>query len=502
MQLIPSDIWEQYSAVLKKRAVPVTLHADYRKWLQYYLDFRGKYSLPDSKSEQVRLFVQKLREKKQTPEQQKQAAHALSLYFEIPRKIDNKTPLAQINTEKAVKATSPSTPRNHNSPYPLLILRGGGGAGGVTIKGESSNTLSRAEAAQRSSSQPLDSSDIGQASAPLAGKRFNEWRCLKKSASPSWDKIIDSLAAEIKMRHYSRKTLKTYADWSRKFQSYLRNKPPDELSATDVKSYLTYLAVNCKVAASTQNQAFNALLFLFRHILKKDFGDHKDIPRAKKSKYIPVVLSRKEIDAVLKHLRHPYNLVVKLLYGCGLRLFECVKLRVKNFNFDAGILTLHGKGSKDRTVPIPQTIMPELTAQFELIKKLHDADIAAGYAGVFLDDQLEKKYPKAAKEFIWQWFFPQQSLTFVDETKERRRYHLHEKHVQEALYEAVRRAKLTKRVTSHTFRHSFATHLLQANYDIRTIQTLLGHSDVRTTMIYTHCVPSRTVKEMKSPLDF
>ena len=274
------------------------------------------------------------------------------------------------------------------------------------------------------------------------------------------------------------------------------------MSAEDVKAYLTYLAVKCTVSASTQNQAFNSLLFLYRHILKKDFGDHKDIPRAKKSKYIPVVLSRREIDAVLKHLSYPYDLAVKLLYGCGLRLFECVKLRVKNFNFDDGILTVHGKGSKDRSVPIPQIIMPELTAQFEAIKKLHDEDLAKGYAGVFLDDQLEKKYPSAVKDFIWQWFFPQQSLTFVEGTRELRRYHLHETHIQLALYEAVRRAKLTKRVSSHTFRHSFATHLLQANYDIRTIQTLLGHSDIRTTMIYTHYIPSKTVKEAKSPLDF
>jgi integron integrase len=244
------------------------------------------------------------------------------------------------------------------------------------------------------------------------------------------------------------------------------------------------------------------LLFLYRHILKKDFGDHQDIPRAKKSKYIPVVLSRQEIDAVVKHLEYPYDLAVKLLYGCGLRLFECVKLRVKNFNFDAGILTVHGKESKDRAVPIPQKIVSELTAQLEAVKKLHDEDLAAGFAGVFLDDRLEKKYPKAAKDFIWQWFFPQRPLTSVEDAKERRRYHLHETRIQQALYEAVRRAKLTKRVISHTFRHSFATHLLQANYDIRTIQTLLGHSDVRTTMIYTHCVPSRTVKEMKSPLDF
>ncbi len=509
MQPIPSDILTQFEAVLKKRAVPVSRHADYRKWLRYYLDFRGKYTLPDSKSEHMRLFIEKLQKKNQTPEQQKQAAHALSLYFEI---LNAETKAATISTSSQYRATTeglplqvseaattPATPRSESSRRVATTF----------TKGESSNDLSRAEAITPIYS-PL--SDMQQPQRvpetepampkKSAGSRYNEWRCLAKSGSPAWDKIIGNLAAEIKIRHYSRKTLKAYADWSRKFQSYLRNKPPDELSATDVKAYITYLAVKCKVSASTQNQAFNALLFLFRHILKKDFGDHKDIPRAKKSKYIPVVLSRKEIDAVLKHLGHPYDLAVKLLYGCGLRLFECVTLRVKNFNFDAGILTVHGKGSKDRTVPIPQTIMPELTAQFEAIKKLHDEDLAAGYTGVFLEDQLEKKYPKAAKDFIWQWFFPQQSLTFVEGTKERQRYHLHETHVQQALYEAVRRAKLTKRVTSHTFRHSFATHLLQANYDIRTIQTLLGHSDVRTTMIYTHCIPSRTVKEAKSPLDF
>jgi site-specific recombinase XerD len=152
-------------------------------------------------------------------------------------------------------------------------------------------------------------------------------------------------------------------------------------------------------------------------------------------------------------------------------------------------------------VPIPKTITPELLEQLETVRKVHDADLKAGYSGAFLDNLLERKYPKAAKDFVWQWFFPQQSLTLVPETQELRRYHLHESHFQEALREAVRRARLTKRVTAHTFRHSFATHLLQANYDIRTIQELLGHSDVRTTMIYTHCVPSRTIKEAKSPLD-
>jgi integron integrase len=336
----------------------------------------------------------------------------------------------------------------------------------------------------------------------LGGKRYNEWRCLKKSNSPAWDQAINTLAAEIKVRHYSRKTLKTYADWGRKFQQFLTDKPPEELTALDVKEYLTHLAVKQRVASSTQNQAFNALLFLFRHVFKKDFGDQRDVPRAKKSKYIPVVLSRPEIDTIISHLEYPFDIVVSLLYGCGLRLFECLGLRVQNFNFTEGILTVHGKGDKDRTLPLPQTLIPKLTTQLATVSKLHGKDLAAGYAGVFLVDSLEKKYPAAAKDFIWQWFFPQKELTPIPGTKEHRRYHLHESQVQEALKNAARMAKLTKRFKSHTFRHSFATHLLQANYDIRTIQTMLGHTDVRTTMIYTHCIPSKTAKEAKSPLDF
>jgi integron integrase len=429
----------------------------------------------------VRLFIQKLQDKKQTPKQQKQAAHAISLFFESQPKTKPASMLKK--EEQAFSRDEPA--RNVSEPA-----------------SDSKNGTTDGKA-HRAESHPAMKPSIQKGGERKRwGARFNEWRCLEKTDSPYWDKLIDGLAAEIKTRHYSRKTLKTYADWIRKFQSYLRNKPPDTLSASDVKAYLTYLAVNCKVAASTQNQAFNSILFLYRHILKKDFGDQKDVPRAKKSNYIPIVLSRQEIDHVIEHLRHPYDLVIKLLYGCGLRLFEGVKLRVKDFNFDEGVLTVKGKGNKSRTVPIPQQIFPELQKQMDFVRKVYDEDYEKGYSGVFLEDQLEKKYPNAAKDFIWQWFFPQDSLTILEETNEKRRYHIHETHVQEALYQAVRKAKLTKRVTSHTFRHSFATHLLQANYDIRTIQTLLGHADVRTTMIYTHCVPSKTIKEVKSPLDF
>ncbi|MFO7971353.1 MAG: phage integrase N-terminal SAM-like domain-containing protein [Desulfobacterales bacterium] len=228
-------------------------------------------------------------------------------------------------------------------------------------------------------------------------KRFNEWRCLETSKSPAWDLAIDQLAEEIKTRHYSRKTLKTYADWVRKFQRYLRDIPPNELSSVDVKKYLTYLAVQRRVAASTQNQAFNALLFLYRHVLKKDFGDQRDVPRAKKSKYIPVVLSRGEIDSILRYLEYPIDIVVNLLYGCGLRLFECLRLRIQNFNFEDGVLTVHGKGDKDRTVPLPKTIIPDLKKQLETVSALHDQDLAAGYSGVFLKDSLEKKVSRSSQ---------------------------------------------------------------------------------------------------------
>jgi len=237
--------------------------------------------------------------------------------------------------------------------------------------------------------------------------------------------------------------------------------------------------------------------------LKKEFGKIDGVVRAKRKPYIPVVLSREEIDLIIKKLRHPYDLIVKLLYGCGLRLSECMNIRMNNLNFDARILTIpDGKGKKDRTVPLPETILTELHDQVEVVKKLHLKDLDQGYAGVFMFDAMEKKSKYAGKEFNWQWLFPAKELTYITEAKEYRRSHLHHRHVQKAIKSVVNRLQLNKRATPHTFRHSYASHLLQANYDIRTIQELLGHSDVRTTMIYTHTVKSKTLKETKSPLDF
>lgn len=325
------------------------------------------------------------------------------------------------------------------------------------------------------------------------------------SAQKEWSDVFDTLRDTIRLRNYSPKTYSTYAGWIGRFELFVKEKPPADVTMADVKAFLTRLAVHSKVSASTQNQAFNALLFLFRHILDREneFDAGDGIVRAKQKKYIPVVLTRREIDLILSKLHYPYDLIAKLLYGCGLRLFECLNLRIHCLNLDEGILTVHdGKGQKDRAVPLPKTLIPDINTHLTEVRRLFDQDVASGFHGVFMPRALDKKWRNAAREYAWQWLFPAKILTFVPETGERRRYHLHESHVQKAIRSAVRRTSLIKRVTAHTFRHSFASHLLQANYDIRTIQLMLGHSDVRTTMIYTNTVKSRTLTEQTSPLDF
>jgi integron integrase len=324
-----------------------------------------------------------------------------------------------------------------------------------------------------------------------------------KATGVSWVEVYDGLTSAIKVRHYSSKTLLAYRSWIQKFQTYTQSKDPQQVTMADVKGFLSFLAIHKKIAASSQNQAFNALLFLFKHVLEKDFGNVEGVVRAKRKSYIPVVLSREEVDRIIIRLKEPYALVAKLLYGCGLRLFECLQLRVQDLNFAMRVVTVHdGKGQKDRAAPLPETLVSALQVQLERVAQVHEADLAAGYAGVFLPTALGEKYPRAAQELAWQWLFPAIKLTMTPDTQQYRRYHLHETLVQKAIKEAVRRSRIPKRASAHTFRHSFASHLLQANYDIRTIQELLGHSDVRTTMIYTHTVRSMTLKEAKSPLDF
>ena len=321
------------------------------------------------------------------------------------------------------------------------------------------------------------------------------------SKSQSWENEFQMLKNEIKLRQYSPKTLKSYTTWVRRFQAFLKSKSPKLLDSIDAKKFITHLAVEKQVSASTQNQAFHALLFFYRYILSKEFGDFKNIPRAKRTKYAPSILSRKEIDGIIDNLEYPISLVVKLLYGSGLRLTEGLSLRVQDFDFDEGIITVYGKGRKFRKVLLPQKIITELKGHLERVRNLHAQDLNEGYDGVFMPGQLEKKYNNSAKEFAWQFFFPAKQLTRIPDTKRYRRYHLHDTHVQKAVKAAAIKAQIPRKATPHIFRHSFATHLLKAGYDIRTVQELLGHSDVRTTMIYTHTLRHSRSNEIKSPYD-
>jgi len=470
MIILPANIVDEYSALIKQKGVPLERHPFYLKWLRYYLDFCHKYGFARLERQSLPLFIQKLKDKKQAEPLLKQAQHAIVLFYELgisPAKVDsNNLPVKNVQNNGQIYLG------NERSFNKKKVLDQGRIERDIEI-------LSTQES-------------------PAGGGSSG----VKKTGA-DWRQVFTELENTIKLRHYSPKTLKSYLIWTRKFQTYLKSKDPELITADDVKLFLTSLAVEKGVSASSQNLAFSALLFLFRHVLKKEFGKMDGVVRAKRKPYIPVVLSRKEVDRIFTCMRDPHKLIVKLMYGCGLRISECLSLRVQNFNFDMMILTIHdGKGKKDRTVPIPQTLQEELLMQLDKVIKLHEKDCQAEYDGVFLYGLLEKKYSNAAKDLVWQWFFPTHELTFVTENNEFRRYHVHETSMQKALRAAVKKAKIPKRVTSHTFRHSFASHLLQANYDIRTIQELLGHSDIRTTMIYTHTVKSMTKKEAKSPLDF
>lgn len=319
-----------------------------------------------------------------------------------------------------------------------------------------------------------------------------------------WAEAVAQLEAEIRRRNYSPKTLSSYRRWVLDFRDYLSAKPIDDVSDVDAQHFLTDLAVKKQVVASTQNLAFNSLLFFFRHILKRDYELGDRVVRAKTSKYIPVVLTRAEVDAVIERLEFPYNLIVSTLYGCGLRLSECLGLRLNALDFDEHLVIVRdGKGKKDRSLPMPKKLVPELQKQVKRVLAQHKRDLKTNnFGGVFMPETLGRQRAKReAKELGWQWLFPAKTLTLIPDEGCYRRYHSYQQPFNRALRVAVRGAEIPKRVTAHTFRHSFASHLLAANVDLRTIQELLGHADIKTTMIYTHTVKSRTKKEMISPLD-
>jgi integron integrase len=511
---IPPELLARYDESLAREALPEHQRPHYRRWLRFYLDFCAKYDHPTRERDSVRAFLRKLREKGQAEWMRKQAVDAVRVYFFLDDPDDRRLAAARGGGGSAdVGAASGPAPE----PAPCVEPSASAGSADAGVpKGR--RAAPRRPAECRKAVTPV-ATGLGRG-LPAETPEAVDARSARLSIAPQppgteapspatgvprptgWPDLYDRLTAEIKVRHYSAKTLKSYRSWARKLQGFCRNKPPAELTVEDVKAFLTHLAVERHVSASSQNQAFNALLFLFRHVLGKEFGQVDGVVRAKKRPCVPVVLSREEVQRVLSRLAPPFDLPAQLLYGCGLRLFECLKLRVQDVNLEVGILTVHdGKGRKDRTLPLPEVLMPALRAQLERVAKVHRADLAAGYAGTFLPDRYEQKSKSAAKELAWQWFFPAARLTRIPGTGEQRRYHLHDTALQKALKTAVQEAAIPKRASAHTLRHSYASHLLQANYDIRTIQELLGHGSVKTTMIYTHTVPSVTVKQARSPLD-
>lgn len=289
--------------------------------------------------------------------------------------------------------------------------------------------------------------------------------------------------------------------WIRRYIFFHKKRHPAEMGPEEVGAYLTYLATVRKVSASTQTQALSAILFLYRHVLQKDLGEMKGIVRAKQSQRLPVVLSRDEARRVIRELGGLDRLLAVLLYGSGMRLMECMQLRVKDIDFEMNqIIVRAGKGGKDRVTILPASIRDELRTQIEKVRRLHEKDLDAGAGWVELPMAIAQKWPVAGREFGWQWVFPATRAYVEETTGQRRRHHRHESVIQRTIKEAARRARIQKPVGCHTLRHSFATRLLEANYDIRTIQELLGHTNVATTMIYTH-VLNRGPSGVVSPAD-
>jgi integron integrase len=314
-------------------------------------------------------------------------------------------------------------------------------------------------------------------------------------------KLLDRLAEALRARHYSPRTEQSYRHWVKRFIFFHNVRHPAEMAENEINAFLTHLAVREKVSASTQNQALSALLFMYRHVLGREVGNLGDVIRARTPRHLPIVMTREEVKAVLRCLDGSKWVMASLMYGAGLRLMECLRLRVQDIEFARNeILIRDGKGAKDRVTMLPESIKITLQDHLRVVKAVHEQDLRDGWGRAQMPHALDRKYPGAAAEWRWQWVFPQEHRWRNPQTREEGRHHIDESLVQRAVKDAVRRAGIVKRATCHTFRHAFATHLLEAGYDIRTAQELLGHEDVRTTMIYTH-VLNRGGRGVRSPAD-
>jgi len=320
-------------------------------------------------------------------------------------------------------------------------------------------------------------------------------------SADAFGETLQCLERALESRHYSPRTIQTYVHWVRRFLAGHKGLALASFGEKEINAFLTRLAIDGNVSSSTQNQALAALLFLYRQVFGVPVGELGQVIRAKKPMRLPVVMSRGEVRAVLAKLEGDKYLAAKLMYGTGMRLMECLTLRVQDIDFERSeILVRNGKGAKDRVTMLPETLKEPLKEQLTRVKEIHEKDLSEGWGAVPMPDALDRKYSSGATEWPWQYVFPQERRWTNAQTGRQGRHHMDESLMQRAVHTAVLRAGITKRASCHTFRHSFATHLIESGYDIRTVQELLGHSDVKTTMIYTH-VLNRGPSGVRSPVD-
>jgi integron integrase len=492
-----------FRQVLNKAVSAQHQHSHYLRWVRQYLVFANGAAPHDHR---VESFLEHIAQRHGSPFMHRQARHALSLYQKVSAKLALKTEQKQSRSIlKHVSRPVPQKPQTLKEivnieplpkDHPCFQKYAPVTAEAKPLK-KAITPPPKTAAATPKKTKPTQRQALPQ-HAPIDKK-------VEDVLETAWQEAFQQQSQEIELRHYSQRTLKLYRYWAKRLWQFTPTVHPADLNESHVKAFLSDLATTQKLAASTQNQAFNALLFFFKHGLKRPLGELKDIPRAKRRKKPPVLISQSEVQQIFEALtdspEQNYRLLVQLLYGCGLRLKEVLNIRLQDLDFENHLLHVRqGKGNKDRVLPLPESLQDSLQAHIQYLQGRYQQDLnTRSWGGVFLPDRLSKKDRSAAQSLHWQWLFPAIQLTDVG--AQQLRYHLHESHVQKAVKAALKTTRILKRISPHTFRHAFASHLLHNGYDLQTIQKLLGHSDIRTTMIYLHTQPDSEKRPIKSPLD-